>query len=103
MVINVLEYSAYKNHYEIEVIGHTDDEPIAKTNPTFNSNWDLSAIRATGIVEKLSANGIDVKKLTPIGRAATEPLVPNRDENGEVIPENRAQNRRIELIINKYL
>jgi len=100
-ITELLDESSYKD-YMIEVEGHTDDYPISEDNPDFNSNWDLSAIRATGIVEILNASGIDVKKLKPIGRAETEPIVPNRDEEGNVISANRAQNRRVEININKY-
>ena len=100
-ITELLDESSYKD-YMIEVEGHTDDYPIPEDNPDFNSNWDLSAIRATGIVEILNASGIDIKKLKPIGRAETEPIVPNRDEEGNVIPANRAQNRRVEININKY-
>ena len=100
-ITELLDESSYKD-YMIEVEGHTDDEPIPEDNPDFNSNWDLSAIRATGIVEILNASGINIQKLKPIGRAETEPIVPNRDEEGNVIPANRAQNRRVEININKY-
>ena len=100
-ITELLDESSYKD-YMIEVEGHTDDYPIPEDNPDFNSNWDLSAIRATGIVEILNASGIDIKKLKPIGRAETAPIVPNRDEEGNVIPANRAQNRRVEININKY-
>ena len=100
-ITELLDESSYKN-YMIEVEGHTDDEPIPEDNPDFNSNWDLSAIRATGIVEILNASGINIQKLKPIGRAETEPIVPNRDEEGNAIPANRAQNRRVEININKY-
>jgi len=100
-ITELLDESSYKD-YMIEVEGHTDDYPIPENNPDFNSNWDLSAIRATGIVEILNASGIDIKKLKPIGRAETTPIVPNRDEEGNVIWANRAQNRRVEININKY-
>jgi len=100
-ITELLDESSYKD-YMIEVEGHTDDYPIPEDNPDFNSNWDLSAIRATGIVEILNASGINIQKLKPIGRAETEPIVPNRDEEGNVIPANRAQNRRVEININKY-
>ena len=100
-ITELLDGSSYKD-YMIEVEGHTDDYPIPEDNPDFNSNWDLSAIRATGIVEILNASGIDIKKLKPIGRAETSPIVPNRDEEGNVIWANRAQNRRVEININKY-
>ena len=100
-ITELLDESSYKD-YMIEVEGHTDDYPIPENNPDFNSNWDLSAIRATGIVEILNASGIDIKKLKPIGRAETSPIVPNRDEEGNVIWANRAKNRRVEININKY-
>ncbi len=97
----LLDESSYKD-YMIEVEGHTDDVPISENDPKFDSNWDLSAIRATGIVEILNASGINIKKLKPIGRGETAPIVPNRDDEGNVIPSNRAQNRRVEININKY-
>ena len=100
-ITELLDESSYKD-YMIEVEGHTDDYPVPEDNPDFNSNWDLSAIRATGIVEILNASGIDIKKLKPIGRAETSPIVPNRDEEGNVISANRAKNRRVEININKY-
>ena len=100
-ITELLDESSYKD-YMIEVEGHTDDDPIPENNPDFNSNWDLSAIRATGIVEILNTSGINITKLKPIGRAETAPIVPNRDKEGNVIPANRAQNRRVEININKY-
>ena len=100
-ITELLDESSYKD-YMIEVEGHTDDAPIPDGNQDFNSNWDLSAIRATGIVELLNASGINIQKLKPIGRAETAPIVPNRDKEGNVIPANRAQNRRVEININKY-
>ncbi len=63
-ITELLDESSYKD-YMIEVEGHTDDYPIPEDNPDFNSNWDLSAIRATGIVEILNASGINIQKLKP--------------------------------------
>lgn len=100
-ITELLDESSYKD-YMIEVEGHTDDNRISENNPNVNSNWDLSAIRATGIVEILNASGININKLKPIGRGETAPIVPNRDEEGNVIPANRAKNRRVEININKY-
>ena len=100
-ITELLDESTYKD-YMIEVEGHTDDDPIPEDNEQFDSNWDLSAIRATGIVELLNASGIDIQKLKPIARAHTEPILPNRDDEGNPIIENRAQNRRVEININKY-
>ena len=100
-IIELLDESTYKN-YMIEVEGHTDDVPIRKDNKEFSSNWDLSAIRATGIVEILNISGIPKEKLKSIARADSKPILPNRDNEGNVIPNNRAQNRRVEININKY-
>ena len=100
-ITQLLDESSYHD-YMIEVEGHTDDQPIGKHSEIFSSNWDLSAIRATGIVELLYNSGIEMDKLKPIGRAESIPLLPNRDENGIPIPENRAKNRRVVIKVNKF-
>ena len=100
-ITQLLDQSSYHD-YMIEVEGHTDDEPIGEDSEIFSSNWDLSAIRATGIVELLYNSGIDMDKLKPIARAESIPLLPNRDENGIPIPENRAKNRRVVIKVNKF-
>lgn len=76
----------------ILVVGHTDDIPI--TTARFRSNWDLSAARASSVVQRM----INVSNLPPnhiiaAGRADSVPLVPNDS------PENRAKNRRVEIVI----
>ena len=100
-ITQLLDQSSYHD-YMIEVEGHTDDEPIGEDSEIFSSNWDLSAIRATGIVELLYNSGIEMNKLKPIARAESIPLLPNRDENGIPIPENRAKNRRVVIKVNKF-
>ena len=100
-ITQLLDNSSYHD-YMIEVEGHTDDEPIGEDSKIFSSNWDLSAIRATGIVELLYNSGIAMDKLKPIARAESIPLLPNRDENGIPIPENRAKNRRVVIKVNKF-
>ena len=101
VITQLLDQSSYHD-YMIEVEGHTDDEPIGEDSEIFSSNWDLSAIRATGIVELLYNSGIEMDKLKPIARAESMPLLPNRDENGIPIPENRAKNRRVVIKVNKF-
>ena len=101
VITQLLDESSYHD-YMIEVEGHTDDEPIGEDSEIFSSNWDLSAIRATGIVELLYNSGIELNKLKPIARAESIPLLPNRDKNGIPIPENRAKNRRVVIKVNKF-
>jgi chemotaxis protein MotB len=72
--------------------GHTDDAPIHTDK--FPSNWELSAARATKIVRYLAArHKIPASKMTAIAYADQKPLAPNTTE------ENRARNRRIEIMI----
>ena len=75
----------------VRVEGHTDDVPIH--NLRFASNWDLSAARASRVVEFLIAQGLNPDRLSATGFAEFHPRVPNSS------PENRASNRRIDLVI----
>ena len=100
VITELLDNSEYKG-YMIEVEGHTDNLPPT-TCPDFETNWELSAYRATGVVEQLLASGIQKEKIKAIAMADSDPLVPNMDENGKSISENQAKNRRVEIFINKF-
>lgn len=80
-----------KEEHAIEVEGHTDDIPIATAQ--FPSNWELSSARASSVVRMLIDNGVPAKRLTAVGLASNQPLVPNNN------PENRARNRRVTITI----
>lgn len=76
----------------ITVAGHTDDIPIRTFR--FRSNWELSSSRAVSVLEQLLADGKIKPEDTEVkGLADTQPLVPNDSR------ENRATNRRVEIII----
>ena len=100
VITELLDNSEYKG-YMIEVEGHTDNLPPT-TCPDFETNWELSAYRATGVVEQLLASGIQKEKIKAIAMADSAPLAPNMDENGKSIFENQAKNRRVEIFINKF-
>jgi len=100
IITELLDKSNY-NDYIIEVEGHTDNDPILQNNSIFSSNWDLSAIRATGVVEILHASGINLNKLKSIARGETKPITPNTDQEGNKLI-NRSKNRRVEIYINKF-
>jgi len=77
---------------DLAVEGHTDNLPIHTDR--FYSNWDLSAARAAAVANVLLAKEeISADRLRVTGLADTEPLAPNST------PENRAKNRRVEIII----
>ena len=75
------------------VEGHTDTDKITSaTHP--NSNWELSVLRATSVVELMLANSkMNPKQLTAAGRGEFMP----------VDPKDKAKNRRIEIIISPDL
>jgi chemotaxis protein MotB len=76
----------------IVVAGHTDNIPISTAR--FRSNWELSSSRAVSVVEELLRNGdIAADRMVVEGRGDSVPLVPNDSR------ENRAENRRVEIII----
>lgn len=80
-------------NYSITVEGHTDDVPI-KTEQ-FPSNWELSTARAAAVVRFFLEHGIDPERLRASGYADIFPKMPNRDAEGNAIPANQAQNRRV--------
>ncbi len=76
----------------VRVEGHTDDVPIRTTQ--FPSNWELSAARAVIVVRALTElYGVPSTHLAAVGYADSRPLTPNLN------PEQRAKNRRVEVII----
>lgn len=77
----------------VEVVGHTDDSPIAGN--AYPTNWELSAARAANVVRYLVAQKFPAEKLRVIGRGDTHPKVPNRDPQGNPIPANQDLNRRV--------
>ncbi len=81
--------------YNVEVEGHTDDDPIHTDR--FPSNWELSAGRATAVVRFYLEKNMDPERLKATGFAETRPKLPNRDENGNPIRENQAVNRRVNI------
>jgi chemotaxis protein MotB len=85
--------------YRITVEGHTDDSPI--NTARFPSNWELSSARAAAVVRFFLEQGIPAAKLRAAGYADTFPKLPNRDANGNAIPENQAQNRRVVIRMEK--
>lgn len=76
----------------IMVEGHTDNVPM-KGSGEIKDNWDLSVMRATSVTKILILNGVDPKRITAAGRGEHFPVVPNDS------PENKAKNRRTEIIL----
>lgn len=75
----------------VQVEGYTDDNPIQ--TPSFPSNWELSAARASAVVKLLAADGVAPQRLSAVGYGEFQPIADNSTEAG------RAQNRRVVLMI----
>lgn len=80
----------------VTVIGHTDSVPVQRSNP-FQSNQGLSEARAATIAGLLVAGGVPREMVRAEGHADTEPLADNATREG------KAQNRRVEIRIEKRL
>jgi chemotaxis protein MotB len=76
----------------IRIEGHTDDVPISTTR--YGSNWELSTARASAVVAYLIQEvGVAPERMSAAGYGEFHPRVANDS------PENRAKNRRIDIVI----
>jgi len=82
--------------YDVLIEGNTDNVPIAQTN--IRNNWDLSALRASSVVQVLQTKyAVDPKRLTAGGRGEFNPIADNTTAGG------KAKNRRTQIIITPKL
>ena len=78
----------------VRVEGHTDDIPIHTYE--YPSNWELSTARAVNVVKYLiNRHGINPSRLSAVGYGESKPIASNDSR------ENRAKNRRVELVLIK--
>lgn len=85
----------YKD-YDVLVEGNTDNVPISQKN--IRNNWDLSALRASSVVQALQNQyGVDPKRLSAAGRGEYNPVASNNTEKG------KQRNRRTQIIITPKL
>jgi chemotaxis protein MotB len=76
---------------KIDVIGHTDSDPIKKSK--WKDNWELSAQRALSVVRHMESKGLDKSKLRACGCGDGRPVTSNATEAGQ------AKNRRVEVVV----
>lgn len=78
--------------YDLRIEGHTDNVPIH--NAEFDSNWELSAARATQIARLfLEMKAIPADRISAAGFAEFHPVASNDTAEG------RAENRRVDLVV----
>jgi chemotaxis protein MotB len=75
----------------VDVIGHTDTDPIKKSKWT--DNWELSAQRALAVTRYFAGHGIANSDLRAVGRGESDPIASNKTSAG------KAKNRRVEIVV----
>ncbi len=90
----------YKD-YDVLIEGNTDNVPVNTAAPSMKNirnNWDLSALRASSVVQYLIDHfGVAPKRLTAGGRGEYNPVASNDTELG------KQRNRRTQIIITPKL
>ena len=90
----------YKD-YDVLIEGNTDNVPVSTTSAkmkNIRNNWDLSALRASSVVQYLQDNfGVSPKRMTAGGRGEYNPVTTN---DTEVV---KMRNRRTQIIITPKL
>ena len=90
----------YKD-YDVLIEGNTDNVPVSSTSAkmkNIRNNWDLSALRASSVVQYLQDNfGVSPKRMTAGGRGEYNPVTTNDTEVGKM------RNRRTQIIITPKL
>lgn len=77
---------------QLRIEGHTDSIPIS--TPTYRSNWDLSASRASSVLRFFHDDaGIAQERMSISGYADSRPIATNDS------PEGRAENRRVVIVV----
>ncbi len=88
----IREILAQYPEYNIIVEGHTDDVPI-KTKQ-FRDNWELSTERALAVLYYILEDAsLKPERFSATGCGQYRPIVPNDSK------ENRALNRRVDIIV----
>lgn len=76
----------------VRIEGHTDNVPIHTDK--FPSNWELSTSRAVNVLRYfMDVRNIPARRLVAVGFGEFQPRLSNDT------PENRAANRRVEIIV----
>jgi len=89
--------SVLKQRYagkHVDVVGHTDSDPIRKTKDKWKDNLELSAQRAISVTRYLIQKGIAEDEIRAVGCGESRPVASNASSAG------KARNRRVEIVVN---
>lgn len=92
LAVEIANLLSQYDGYDVTVAGHTDNVPI--TSGRYDSNWELSTLRALEFMKVLFENpDLDQRRFSAIGYGEYRPIASNDT------PEGRARNRRVEVTI----
>ena len=92
-LVELAKVLEHEKDIEIIVEGHTDTDKLASSTSPKN-NWELSVLRSTSVVEIMTSNS----KMNP-----AQLMAAGRSEFHPVDSQDKAKNRRIEIIISPNL
>jgi chemotaxis protein MotB len=78
---------------QVDVVGHTDSDPIRKTKDKWKDNLELSAQRAISVTRYLIQKGIAEDGIRAAGCGESRPVASNASSAG------KAKNRRVEIVV----
>lgn len=84
------------SNYRVIVEGHTDlNDSYRAPNGEKFSSWQLSAARASKVIDRFIYQGFKSNQVVAIGYGDSRLTAPSFDKDGIPIEENRALNRRV--------
>jgi chemotaxis protein MotB len=78
---------------EIDVVGHTDSDPIRRSKKLWKDNWALSAERALAVLRYLEDRGIRPERVRGVAAGEGRPVASNTTSSG------KEKNRRVEIVV----
>lgn len=80
---------------KIMVVGHTDNQRIAKkpAREKFPNNFHLSTARALAVADQMRQKGLPEQRMAVAGFGPHQPIAPN------ATPKDRQKNRRVEIFV----
>ncbi len=89
-------YSVIRERYSgksVDVVGHTDTDPINKSAKFWKDNWELSAERALTVTRYMVSRGMPDSRIRAVACGESRPVAPNTSAAG------KAKNRRVEIVV----
>ncbi|MCH2135630.1 MAG: OmpA family protein [Phycisphaerales bacterium] len=90
--LSTLLNDADLGNYQVLVIGHTDDVPLARSKPKYGTNLMLSAYRANSVRNAMVDSGMNADRIRIAGDGPNNPITENAEGGTEA-------NRRVEIFL----